>query len=116
MQCSDESLKQLGNKQIVTINSHIEPMLSSLFPFIYGLALIILLWRALREMGNIFSSTKKSSSNQTLDKTSNDDRTGRLTIHPELLDQQGRITDEELLTVRFSEETDPPNSADTSAE
>ena len=44
------------------------------------------------------------------------DRTGRLTIHPELLDQDGRITDEELLTVRFSEDIDPPKSAETSAE
>ncbi len=45
-----------------------------------------------------------------------EDRTGRLTIHPELLDQEGRITDEELLTVRFSEDIDPPHSAETSAE
>ncbi len=44
------------------------------------------------------------------------DRTGRLTIHPELLDQEGRITDEDLLTVRFSGDFDPPQSAETSAE
>ncbi len=44
------------------------------------------------------------------------DRTGRLTIHPELLNQEGRITDEELLTVRFSRDIDPPQSAETSAE
>ena len=30
------------------------------------------------------------------------DRTGRLTIHPELLDSDGQITQEDLLTVRFS--------------
>jgi hypothetical protein len=34
------------------------------------------------------------------------DRTGRLTIHPELLDAQGQLTQEDLLTVRFS--ADPP--------
>ena len=45
-----------------------------------------------------------------------EDRTGLLTIHPELLDQDGRITDEDLLTVRFSGDTDPPQSAETSAE
>ena len=44
------------------------------------------------------------------------DRTGKLTIHPELLDQEGQITNEELLTVRFSEDIDPPRSAETSAE
>jgi hypothetical protein len=33
---------------------------------------------------------------------SNLDRTGRLTIHPELLDSDGQITQEDLLTVRFS--------------
>ncbi len=49
---------------------------------------------------------------------SNEDRTGRLTIHPELLDNEGRITNENLLTVRFSEDldSDPPQSAETSAE
>ena len=45
-----------------------------------------------------------------------EDRTGRLTIHPELLDQEGRITNEELLTVRFSEDNDQPYSTETSAE
>ncbi|WP_432786000.1 DUF2973 domain-containing protein [Cyanobium sp. BSA11S] len=36
------------------------------------------------------------------------DRTGRLTIHPELLDADGRITSEDLLTVRFGSDNDPP--------
>ena len=49
-------------------------------------------------------------------KNAKEDRTGRLTIHPELLDQDGQITEEELLTVRFSGEIDPPRSAETSAE
>ena len=49
-------------------------------------------------------------------KNSGGDRTGRLTIHPELLDQQGRITEEDLLTVRFSEDNEPPQSAETSPE
>ena len=30
----------------------------------------------------------------------------RYTIHPELLDKSGNITDEELLTVRFSNDSD----------
>ena len=37
------------------------------------------------------------------------DRTGRLTIHPELLDGEGRLTEEDLLTVRFSSDGDLPN-------
>ena len=36
-----------------------------------------------------------------------DDRTGRLTIHPELLDAQGQLTKEDLLTVRFSGDNEP---------
>ena len=31
----------------------------------------------------------------------------KYTIHPELLDKSGNITDEELLTVRFSNDNDP---------
>ncbi len=91
-------------------------MLSSLFPFIYGVAVILLLWQAFRVMGSGFQGAptfRKSSSNA---KKIDEDRTGKLTIHPELLDQEGRITDEELLTVRFSEDCDPPQSAETSAE
>ena len=30
------------------------------------------------------------------------DRTNKVTIHPELLDGDGRLTEEDLLTVRFS--------------
>jgi hypothetical protein len=36
-----------------------------------------------------------------------DDRTGRLTIHPELLDADGHLTQEDLLTVRFSGDNEP---------
>jgi hypothetical protein len=36
------------------------------------------------------------------------DRTGKVTIHPELLDAQGRITREDLLTVRFSGDNGEP--------
>jgi hypothetical protein len=36
------------------------------------------------------------------------DRTGRLTIHPELLDADGQLTQEDLLTVRFSGDNEQP--------
>ena len=39
------------------------------------------------------------------------DRTGLITVHPELLNQEGKITDEDLLTVRFSNDIEPPKSS-----
>ena len=43
------------------------------------------------------------------------DRTGKVTIHPELLDGEGRLTEEDLLTVRFSDD-DEDKPADRSSE
>ncbi len=78
-------------------------MLSSLFPLVYGLIFIALLWQAFRVMGRGFSAA-----GQPLSKNEND-RTGRQTIHPELLDGDGRLTEEDLLTVRFSSDGELPN-------
>ena len=78
-------------------------MLSSLFPFVYGLIFIVLLWQAFRVMGRGFNAA-----NQPLVQKKSD-RTGRLTIHPELLDGEGRLTEEDLLTVRFSSDGELPN-------
>ena len=91
-------------------------MLSSLFPLLYGAVVLFLLWQAFRVMSRVFWSDEGVQSSSVKKSNSKEDRTGRLTIHPELLDQDGRITDEELLTVRFSEDMDPPKSAETSAE
>ena len=92
-------------------------MLSFFFPVVYSLAVLILLWQAFRVMGKGFLIDQDVSKRKAFKgHHSKEDRTGRLTIHPELLDQEGRITDEELLAVRFSEETDPPQSAETPAE
>ena len=91
-------------------------MLSSLFPVLYGFAVIYLLWQAFLVMGRGMRSGNSQVKANFQEKKANGDRTGRLTIHPELLDSEGRITDEELLTVRFSEDLDPPQSAETSAE
>ena len=77
---------------------------------------LVLLWQALRVMGLLGNAHPLSQFDKFRSKKSEDDRTGKLTIHPELLDQDGRITDEELLTVRFSGDVDPPQSAETSAE
>ena len=91
-------------------------MLTSLFPLLYGLVVLFLLWQAVKVMGKGFLFHSQSNSNERKSKDPRDDRTGRLTIHPELLDKEGRITNEELLTVRFSDDNDPPHSAETSAE
>lgn len=79
-------------------------MLSSLFPLAYGLIFITLLWQAFRVMGRGFKAADQQPLNEK-----RIDRTGRLTIHPELLDGEGRLTEEDLLTVRFSSDGDFPN-------
>ena len=70
-------------------------MLSALFPLFYGTVLVALLWQAFRVMGKGFRAASGPVGKLH-------DRTGRLTVHPELLDSDGRITNEDLLTVRFS--------------
>ena len=49
-------------------------------------------------------------------KQKSDDRTGLVTVHPELLNKDGYITDEDLLTVRFSKDTDHPQSNEKPSE
>ena len=49
-------------------------------------------------------------------KKKNDDRTGLVTVHPELLNKDGFITDEDLLTVRFSKDNDHPKSSEKPSE
>ena len=88
-------------------------MVSSLFPFVYGISVLVLLWQAFRIIRKGWSTDRFAGITSI---ENNADRTGRLTIHPELLDKEGKITDEELLTVRFSGDVDPPQSAETSAE
>ena len=87
-----EGVSQLDNRR--------HPMISSLFPLIYGLVFLALLWQAFRVMGRGFSAAVRSPG--TTETPS--DRTGKVTIHPELLDGDGRLTEEDLLTVRFSGE------------
>ena len=69
-------------------------MLGILFPLAYAVVFICLLLRAFQMM--IVSANSASSVLS--------DRTGLQTVHPELLDQNGRVTSEELWAVRFSEQ------------
>ena len=92
-------------------------MLSNFLPFVYGLSVFVLLILAARTMLNCFffgqASFKTQNSNP---KKKNDDRTGLVTVHPELLNENGCITDEDLLTVRFSKDTDHPQSSEKPSE
>ena len=76
--------------------------MSILFPIIYSAALTYLVWKAFKVMSNgwgISGKDKKYYSNSRF-------KENKYTIHPELLDKSGNITEEELLTVRFSNDND----------
>ncbi len=91
-------------------------MLSSIFPLLYGTIVLFLLWQAVRLMAPGFKLSEFSNQDKLKSQKLKGDRTGRLTIHPELLDQEGRITDEELLTVRFSGDNESPPTSESSSE
>ena len=92
-------------------------MLSNFLPFFYGLSVLVLLILAARIMFNGFFSSQTSLKTQNLfSNKNNDDRTGLVTVHPELLNEDGGITDEDLLTVRFSKDTDHPQSSEKPSE
>ena len=73
-----------------------------LFPIIYSAALTFLVWKAFKVMSNgwgIPNTEKKRFSHPNAQQK-------KYSIHPELLDKSGNITEEELLTVRFSNDND----------
>ena len=83
-------------KPVVNISSYSTQrlVLSGLFPLAYAAVLTCLLLQAFRMMRLSSASAVSAPS----------DRTGLKTIHPELLDENGVMTNEELWAVRFSEE------------
>ncbi len=93
-------------------------MLSNFLPFVYGLSVFVLLILAARIMLNGFFSDHQASfkTQNSFSKKKSDDRTGLVTVHPELLNKDGVITDEDLLTVRFSKDTDHPQSSEKPSE
>ena len=73
-----------------------------LFPIIYSAALTYLVWKAFKVMSKgwgLADKGQKQFYNTNL-------KQKKYTIHPELLDKSGNITEEELLTVRFSNDDD----------
>ena len=73
-----------------------------LFPIIYSAALTYLVWKAFKVMSNGWSL----SENEKKRFSTSNFKQKQYTIHPELLDKSGNITEEELLTVRFSNDND----------
>ena len=76
--------------------------MSFLLPIIYSAALTYLVWKAFKVMSNgwgLSRTEKKRYYNSNYQQK-------KYTIHPELLDKSGNITEEELLTVRFSNDND----------
>ena len=73
-----------------------------LFPLIYSAALTYLVWKAFKVMSNGWGALEKKQKRSF----NSNIRQNKYTIHPELLDQSRNITQEELLTVRFSNDTD----------
>ncbi len=73
-----------------------------LFPVIYSAALTYLVWKAFKVMSSgwgISGTEKKRFNNSNFQQK-------KYNIHPELLDKSGNIIEEELLTVRFSNDND----------
>ena len=73
-----------------------------LFPIIYSAALTYLVWKAFKVMSNGWGIS--DNKNKRLSTSISKQR--KYTVHPELLDKSGNITEEELLTVRFSNDND----------
>ena len=70
--------------------------MSFLFPIVYSAALTYLVWKAFKVMSNGWGALDKPQNRSY--KTNIKQK--KYTIHPELLDKSGNITQEELLTVR----------------
>ena len=71
-------------------------MLGSLFPLAYSAIAVVLLVQVFRMMHLVGGSAPSSAGRQA-------DRTGLRTVHPELLNEHGEVTTEELWAVSFSE-------------
>jgi Protein of unknown function (DUF2973) len=86
---------------------------AKLLPLVYGACFLALLWQAFRIMGRGYAAVPRPGDQERLPVG---DRTGRVTIHPELLDADGQLTRDDLLTVRFGgdNEQQPAPPADPS--
>ena len=69
-------------------------MVASFFPIAYAAILLLLLV-------NAFHSMRRANLSSARSQVKPQDRTGLRTIHPELLDENGNVTEEELFIIRF---------------
>jgi hypothetical protein len=95
----------------MNVSSNSFDLLERLFPLLYAGCFVFLLWQAFQVMGKGFQAIPRPGDSSAHAKPMDErpaDRTGKVTIHPELLDAQGRITREDLLTVRFSGDNGEP--------
>ena len=76
--------------------------MSFLFPIVYSAALTYLVWKAFKVMSNGWGALDKKTNRSF----NTNIKQKKYTVHPELLDKSGNITQEELLTVRFSNDSD----------
>lgn len=87
----------------------ISEVFAKLLPLLYGACFLALLWQAFRIMSRGYGAVPRPG--DPPNRAPLGDRTGRLTIHPELLDADGQLTRDDLLTVRFSGDQEQPGSA-----
>lgn len=76
--------------------------MSQIIPVLYGACFVLLLIRAMSLMARGFSAAGNKK-----DRVS----TRSVTVHPELLDPEGNLLEDELLTVRFTGDNEPPPTA-----
>ena len=75
-----------------------------MFVVLYAIAFVVLLGCALMQMRQGWNvGSQKADFNRSAS-----DRTGKKTIHPELLDNNGQLIKDELLSVSFDNTSDGP--------
>jgi hypothetical protein len=75
-----------------------------MFAVLYGIAFFVLLGCAFMQMRQGWNAKAQASGSRRMAQ----DRTGRKTIHPELLDEKGQLITEDLMTVTFENYSDGP--------
>ena len=75
-----------------------------MFAVLYAIAFFVLLGCAFMQMRNGWSARTQQAARRPVQT----DRTGLKTIHPELLDANGQLINEDLMTVTFEGYSDGP--------
>ena len=75
-----------------------------MFAVLYGIAFVVLLSCAFVQMRQGWNVRPQQSAMKVVAR----DRTGLQTIHPELLDSNGQLIKDDLLTVSFENYSDDP--------